>query len=78
MCQTVGAWIETSLENVCNRWGRLCTRRPVPVFFAGLLVSGLFSLGIVRLKIITDPVALWSASSSQARQERSFFDRNFG
>lgn len=78
LCENIGAWLESRMEWACCRWGRLCTRHPMLVFLAGLMVSGLFSLGILRLKITTDPVALWSSSTSQGRQERNYFDQNFG
>lgn len=34
--------------------------------------------GLFYMRITTDPVDLWSAPSSQARQEREYFDSQFG
>lgn len=34
--------------------------------------------GLVHMHITTDPVDLWSSPSSQARQEREYFDKHFG
>lgn len=34
--------------------------------------------GLVYMRITTDPVELWSSPSSQARQERKYFDSHFG
>lgn len=36
------------------------------------------SAGICFLKVTTDPVELWAAKNSQSRQEKEFFDLNFG
>lgn len=78
MCETIGAWIETKLEMIFHSWGKLCTKHPIIVFFFGLLVSIVFSCGIYYLQVTTDPVALWSSPTSQARQEMDYFDKTFG
>lgn len=36
------------------------------------------SVGLVYMRIITDPVELWSSPTSQARQEKNYFDSHFG
>uniref|UniRef100_A0A8B9R6N4 NPC1 like intracellular cholesterol transporter 1 n=1 Tax=Anas platyrhynchos TaxID=8839 RepID=A0A8B9R6N4_ANAPL len=35
-------------------------------------------VGMVTLQLTTDPVELWSAPGSQARQEKAFYDEHFG
>lgn len=37
-----------------------------------------FSSGILFIKITTDPVNLWAAPNSRARQEKDYFDKHFG
>lgn len=34
--------------------------------------------GLFYMRITTDPVELWSSPTSQARQERDYFDSHFG
>ena len=36
------------------------------------------SCGIYFYQVITDPVELWSSPSSQAREEKNYFDKHFG
>ena len=41
-----------------------------------LCIAG--SCGIYFYEVITDPVDLWSSPTSQAREEKNYFDENFG
>lgn len=47
-----------------------------------LLVSALavsaFAAGLMHIQLTTDPVELWSAPNSRARQEKDFHDTHFG
>ena len=45
---------------------------PVVVILAALCFGSRY------YKVTTDPVDLWVASNSRARQEKAFFDENFG
>lgn len=36
-----------------------------------------FSVGLKSIELTTDPVELWSAPSSRARQEKAFHDKYF-
>ena len=38
---------------------------------------GALSSGLVRFQVTTDPVQLWSAKSSIARQQKDYFDQHF-
>ncbi|XP_068012661.1 LOW QUALITY PROTEIN: NPC1-like intracellular cholesterol transporter 1 [Melanerpes formicivorus] len=61
-----------------RRWGTLVAGHPVPVLLvAGVVVGGL-AAGLATLRLTTDPVELWSAPGSRARQEKDFHDRHFG
>lgn len=78
ICDTIGAWIEAKLEAIFYLWGKMCTKHPIIVFFLGLAVSLVCSVGIYQLQVTTNPVALWSSPKSQARQEMDYFDKTFG
>ncbi|XP_033367644.1 NPC1-like intracellular cholesterol transporter 1, partial [Parus major] len=52
--------------------------RPWLVLAVAVAVAGGLSAGLVTLRLTTDPVELWSAPESRARQEKEFHDRHFG
>ncbi|XP_042750396.1 NPC1-like intracellular cholesterol transporter 1, partial [Lagopus leucura] len=60
------------------RWGTAVASRPVPVLAAAAVLTAGLTAGLIRLRLTTDPVELWSAPDSQARAEKEFFDRHFG
>ncbi|XP_022105812.1 Niemann-Pick C1 protein-like [Acanthaster planci] len=76
--ERVGATFHRKLSAVFQWWGTICARYPVPVILLGLLVVGGLSSGIAFLKVTTDPVELWSPPESRSREEKSYFDENFG
>lgn len=41
------------------------------------IVVAVLSAGLKDIELTTDPVDLWSAPNSRARQEKDFHDRNF-
>lgn len=53
-------------------------RHPAVVIVGSLVLVLASSGGLVYMRITTDPVELWSAPSSQARQERDYFNSHFG
>lgn len=60
------------------KWGEKVATYPITVLLLfGVLVMSL-GLGTMFLNMTTDPVKLWAASSSQARQEKKYFDATFG
>ncbi|XP_055552357.1 NPC1-like intracellular cholesterol transporter 1 isoform X2 [Falco cherrug] len=60
------------------RWGTLVALHPVVVLVVVVVVAGGLSAGLVTLQLTTDPVELWSAPGSRARQEKAFHDQHFG
>ncbi|XP_039558596.1 LOW QUALITY PROTEIN: NPC1-like intracellular cholesterol transporter 1 [Passer montanus] len=60
------------------RWGTVVAAWPVAVLAVAVAVAGGLSAGLVTLQLTTDPVELWSAPGSRARQEKEFHDRHFG
>uniref|UniRef100_A0A669C7F4 NPC1 like intracellular cholesterol transporter 1 n=1 Tax=Oreochromis niloticus TaxID=8128 RepID=A0A669C7F4_ORENI len=47
------------------------------VLLLSLIVVAVFSVGLKDIKLTTDPVELWSAPNSRARQEKEFHDTYF-
>lgn len=48
------------------------------VILGSLILVAASSSGLFYMRITTDPVELWSSPTSQARQEKSYFDSQFG
>lgn len=58
-------------------WGTMMAKNPATVLLACLVVVVVFSAGLHKLELTTDPVQLWSAPSSRARMEKDFHDSHF-
>uniref|UniRef100_A0A674GWE5 SSD domain-containing protein n=1 Tax=Taeniopygia guttata TaxID=59729 RepID=A0A674GWE5_TAEGU len=74
----VGEGWQRLMERAFRRWGAAVAARPVPVLALALLAAGGLAAGLARLRLTTEPVELWSAPGSRARQEKEFHDRHFG
>jgi Niemann-Pick C1 protein len=57
--------------------GRFCATYPGLVLFIGIAFCGVLCLGYVNFTIENDPIKLWSADSSIARQNKKYFDESF-
>ncbi|XP_074837673.1 NPC1-like intracellular cholesterol transporter 1 [Carettochelys insculpta] len=66
------------LGEVFRRWGTVVAFHPIAVIGVSAVVVVVLSSGMVFVKLTTDPVELWSAPDSQARQEKDFYDQHFG
>ncbi|XP_010561311.1 PREDICTED: Niemann-Pick C1-like protein 1 [Haliaeetus leucocephalus] len=66
------------LARAFRRWGTLVAGHPVTVLAVVVVLAGGLSAGLVTLRLTTDPVELWSAPGSRARQEKAFYDQHFG
>ena len=55
----------------------MCAKYPVVVIVLGLVVCGACTAGVAMFKVTTDPVELWSAPGSRARQQKQYFDTHF-
>ncbi|XP_042228595.1 NPC intracellular cholesterol transporter 1-like [Homarus americanus] len=75
--ERAGSWIDDALQKFFTAWGTVCAEHPWTVLIVGLLVSVGLSVGIIFLKVTTDPVELWAAPNSRSRIEKEFFDKNF-
>ncbi|KAI4810317.1 hypothetical protein KUCAC02_019156, partial [Chaenocephalus aceratus] len=77
-CETLGERFENSLRILFTSWGSFCVRYPSVVILGTLILVVASSGGLIYMRITTDPVELWSSPSSQARQEKDYFDSHFG
>ena len=54
--------------------GSFCARRPGLVLAAAAAVAGLCALGLIRLRVETDPQRLWVGAGSQAAREKADYE----
>ncbi|PKU27144.1 niemann-pick c1-like protein 1 [Limosa lapponica baueri] len=66
------------LANAFRWWGTWVAGHPVAVLVVAVVVAGGLAAGLATLRLTTDPVELWSAPGSRARQEKAFHDQHFG
>ncbi|KAG7526301.1 Niemann-Pick C1 protein [Solea senegalensis] len=76
--ETIGERFENTLRIMFSSWGSFCVRHPSVVILGSVILVLASSGGLVYMRITTDPVELWSSPSSQARQEKDYFDSHFG
>ncbi|XP_070760304.1 NPC1-like intracellular cholesterol transporter 1 [Enoplosus armatus] len=60
-----------------RHWGTLMATYPFTVLLVSAVVVAVFSAGLKSIELTTDPVELWSAPNSRARQEKDFHDTHF-
>ncbi|XP_076020863.1 NPC1-like intracellular cholesterol transporter 1 [Genypterus blacodes] len=58
-------------------WGTLMASYPLTVLLVTAIVVAGFASGLRFIELTTDPVDLWSAPNSRARQEKDFHDTYF-
>lgn len=73
----IGAYFERWIKRVFYKWGKFTSRFWYIVIVGMLLMVVALSCGMMFFQLVTDPVHLWSSSSSRARQEKNYFDNNF-
>ena len=54
--------------------GRFCARRPGLVLAAAAAAAALCALGLIRLRVETDPQRLWVGAGSQAAREKADYE----
>ncbi|XP_068196952.1 NPC intracellular cholesterol transporter 1 [Antennarius striatus] len=77
-CEKLGETFENFLRKIFSSWGSFCVQHPSVVILGSLVLVVASSGGLVYMRITTDPIELWSAPTSQARQEKDYFDSHFG
>ena len=73
-----GEKLERFIEDKFTRMGKFCATYPKLVLFIGLAFCFLMCLGYFNFNVEKDPIKLWSSESSTARQNKKYFDENFG
>ncbi|XP_019716684.1 Niemann-Pick C1-like protein 1 isoform X3 [Hippocampus comes] len=66
------------LSSVFQKWGTFMATYPLMVLLVSAVVVLGFGTGLMFIELTTDPVELWSAPNSRARQEKDFHDKHFG
>lgn len=66
-----------SMEKTFQWWGTIIASYPKTVICVSLVLVVVLSAGMALIKLTTDPVELWSAPNSRARQEKDFHDKHF-
>lgn len=77
-CAQFGAGLDNFLKKIFIKWATFCAYHPYSVLFVGLIFVVFFCSGLVFFTVRTNPVELWSAPTSQAREEKDYFDKHFG
>lgn len=73
----LGIKTENLLQHAFRKWGTLCAYHPFIVILVSLVIISILSVGLIRFTVVTNPVDLWSAPDSQAREEKSYYDKRF-
>uniref|UniRef100_A0A8C6X6Y4 NPC1 like intracellular cholesterol transporter 1 n=1 Tax=Naja naja TaxID=35670 RepID=A0A8C6X6Y4_NAJNA len=66
------------LVRAFSSWGTLVASNPIKVILISLAIVAGLSSGIMWMKLTTDPLELWAAPDSQARQEKTLYEKHFG
>lgn len=70
--------INATLRRFFYRLGLVCAKRPVATFAIWAVIIAALNVGWKDFSVETDPVRLWVSPSSEAAQQREFFDKEFG
>ena len=70
--------LDVYLEAIFSRIGGCSAKFPAATIGISIVIVGLLSLGWLSFSVETDPVRLWVSPTSDAAQEKQFFDDNFG
>ncbi|XP_048590646.1 NPC intracellular cholesterol transporter 1 isoform X2 [Nematostella vectensis] len=75
--EVMGVAMEQKLRKIFSLWGLWCSNHPYTVIVGCIVFVGILAGGVGYYSIIKDPVKLWSAPQSRARQEKDLFDSKF-
>ncbi|KAH6618191.1 patched family-domain-containing protein, partial [Chaetomium sp. MPI-SDFR-AT-0129] len=70
--------VNTWCDAAFSRLGHIAARFPALTIGTSTLLVVLLSIGWVNFEIEKDPARLWVSPTSEAAQEKAFFDDNFG
>ncbi|XP_072013548.1 NPC intracellular cholesterol transporter 1-like [Amphiura filiformis] len=75
--ERVGKIFDDQLQSFFTRWGTWVAYHPWPVIVVSLVISIGLSCGFIMINVTTDPVELWSATTSRVRIEKDYYDETF-
>ncbi|CAF3716387.1 unnamed protein product [Rotaria sp. Silwood1] len=73
-----GVKIDESLHKIFTAIGRFCAYNPKYTLIPVIAILFVLCYGSRYYTVTTDPVDLWVAHNSRARQEKAYFDEKFG
>nr|XP_023012615.1 Niemann-Pick type protein homolog 1B-like [Leptinotarsa decemlineata] len=73
-----GDKVHQNLEDAFYVLGRVVVMNRFKVLAMCVVVMVFLAVGSLFLKVTSDPVELWASPDSRSRQEKKFFDDNFG
>lgn len=73
----LGEQVDHAVRNFFIWFGTICATYPFAFIGCAIIICGALASGSLYLEIITDPVDLWSAPESRARQEAKYFNSHF-
>ncbi|CAF1037718.1 unnamed protein product [Rotaria sordida] len=73
-----GVKIDESLHKIFTAIGRFCAYNPKYTIVPVIAILFVLCYGSRYYTVTTDPVDLWVAPNSRARQEKAYFDEKFG
>ena len=59
-------------------WGTFVASHPLWVIFFTVIIVAVLCVGVMFIKLTTDPVELWTSETSRVRQEKKYYDEKFG
>jgi Niemann-Pick C1 protein len=71
-------WLNTKCDSAFSSLGKACARFPLITIGISVIIVFVLSIGWVNFAIEKSPERLWVSPSSQAAQDKAFFDSNFG
>lgn len=74
----LGKKAQDAISKAFRAWGFFVASYPITVLVLSIGFTIGMSFGIPKLLVTNDPIELWTAESSRVRQEKDFFDDNFG
>ncbi len=71
-------WLNTKCDSAFSFLGKSCARFPLITIGISVIIVFVLSIGWANFTLETSPERLWVSPSSQAAQEKAFYDSNFG
>lgn len=72
-----GIAFETRLQTSFTRWGTWVATHPWPIILVATLIMIGLSLGLLKFRMVTDPIHLWSEPGSKSRLDKEYYDSKF-